>query len=311
MILGYPAAQKDVRFANKLYPANTVTLDDDGRYVVGLPAAGTYEISLDAAPLGMRTYTAGYHAGENHYDLEINGALLRVRLTQDGDVPKEPVLVRVRGPRDPIQQLVTTFDKLFEIDGLPFGVYVVSASTTSGLVSLDQTVVLNDKLSSATVWLDVSHERRALHVETDNGTAVKQATIYAEGGSQTLQVPTGLFPLPPLPLRTRIIVTAPDLAPTCIVVTGATEEQATLVTHTANVELRFLRIAGQPGVASGDLFGINGATCGVPLEHVSGQLVSRGEYDAIIVKLPVGQLQIDHNGTRTIFDVPGPPVVVK
>ena len=33
--------------------------------------------------------------------------------------------------------------------------------------------------------------------------------------------------------------------------------------------------------------------------------------DAVLVKLPIGQMQIERAGVRTIFDVPGFPVIVK
>jgi hypothetical protein len=136
--------------------------------------------------------------------------------------------------------------------------------------------------------------------------------VVSGGGSQSLQVPTGIFPLPPLAVRTPIFVTAPDFSPTCIIVTGANEEQATMIARIASIELRFPRPApGQPTVISGDLYGIPWASCPVPIERAGGQIVQRPGYDAVILKLPIGQMQIDRQGVRTVFDVPGFPVTVR
>ena len=147
-VLGAPLRQRELRFIDpksNTGDAATVTTDWDGQFVIGLPAAGVFDLSFETTQLGTRVYHPEFTFGENRFDLDVTGATLVVRITQDGGTPKGPVTVRIRGPRDTIERTIRDFSRPVQFDGLAFGNYIVSAKNSDGLQSLDQPVTLSEK----------------------------------------------------------------------------------------------------------------------------------------------------------------------
>lgn len=287
--------------------------DSEGAYHLQLDRPGNYAVEPRAARhLGAQSALARLQYGLNKFDLKLPESRLTVRLSRSDAKPiDEIVSVHIEGLAKSRGGFVQPKEgNVLEFAGLPHGNYVVTADTSSGLVSLSPAIAILSKITpEADVTLTLASSVGELRLIAGDGSPIQGARVQV--GARILnETQPGTFELKSVAPASNIVVSAAGFVPMCHVLLAKDVHQTTLVmSHgTHAFEIQFTPPIGGP---IGEITGLPGSTCPVPLAFTSfGATEDTKSTTVRIVGLPEGRFSYTPSRLipPQIMEVPGPAI---
>lgn len=285
----------------------------DGAYRLAVDRPGAYAVEVRAARrLGAESHLARLQAGVNRFDLKLSETRLTVKL-QRADRRSIDEIVQVHitgGAKDRSGIVLPDEGNALDFAGVPYGDYVITADTSSGMVSVQPgTVSISKNTPAANVTVTLASNIGELRLITGDRNPVSGARVQVNALILS-EITPGVFELKSASPGTEMLISAPGLIPICHVLTANDFPLSTLVMSRGAhaVEINFTpRISGPLG----EITGLPGSTCPVPLGITTfGATEDATSTTVRILGLPEGRFS--YSPTRVtpaqIMEVPGPPL---
>lgn len=288
----------------------------DGTYRVRLAGPGKYIARIESAKyVWTWTDTVDVSAGLNRFDWTIPGGVLRVRiLREDGKPIDENVQLQCAGrgfhAAGPV--MTTEIGEPVVLTGLPFGEISCSADTNSGLVSDKLTV----RLTSTSPSVDSSLRLRLLlgkiELISAQGTPLPGARVTVANITLDEEpAGSGVYALTRVAPGAGMLITAPGHLPLCRRLKPTDFPSTQIVMSAAGTVPSVIRLTPRATRAPGQVFGLLGSECPVPLHALEPKLRQvNGQSTDITFALPAGTYQYQPYSLFPLqtFSVPGAPL---
>jgi len=285
--------------------------NDDGSYHLQLDRPGNYSVEARAARhLGAQSLLARLQDGFNTFDVNLTESRLTVRLLRSDAKPiDEIVSVHIDGLGKAKSGFVMPKEgNVLEFAGIPLGNYVVTADTSSGLVSLAPANTTISKTNpEAEVTLTLASSIGELRLIAGDGSPIQGARVQV--GARILEeTQPGTFELKSVAPASHVVISAPGFVPMCHMLLAKDMHQTTVAMSrgTHAVEINFTPPIHAP---IGEITGLPGSTCPVPLAFTSFVTTEDMTSTTLrIVGLPEGRFSYTPSRLipPQIMEVPGP-----
>ena len=252
---GQPLASREVIFQPVELPSRVTRTDATGSYAVTLQGPGEYFVVLEAVPFDRRPVTV--KAGANALDIDFAGG----QITVEVEGLSSDVMVELHsGPSFAARRIRPREQHSWE--GLKFGEYVVSAT---GYRVHAVRVDLSESNATELVRLRLGGHSSELHLVDDGGRPVPGVS-FPNLNQQPVELSPGRFQLDAVAPKTSLRIRPPNgFAPTCRIV-RVDESSDVVIGKSQPGSIVFEGIQPiQLGRGSGQIQGVQGSECAVPL----------------------------------------------
>ena len=294
---GLPLAGVRMFFHTAGIQVADATTRRDGGFEAGLDGPGDYIVIIGTSDTLWSTYReVTLSPGANVVDVDLPPTTVDVAFTADGLKNGDVVQVAVLGPTAPTKADTVSFftwraGARVRFVGIGFGAYVLTAFTGSDATKrltaeTPATFVLTPDRPTANVDLRLIDRRLALEVLDPNGSPIDYADALAL--RQRLERDSaGHFDLSHVPAGVPLLVSASGWLPACVITEANGRQVVTLQPRGPNRLV--LNLLGGPGRPVGDLDGLPGTGCPVPVAALDVDLASATAADRLtIAGLPEG-----------------------
>lgn len=293
----------------------TTLTDDQGRYQVSSDSTGSHLLIVRALPRFTSTLrTVNLREGGQEYSPVLPDTKVTVRVHRPKGRPKnESVQLHLYGPSSETfgerAGIVTAKDPdAFDLVGMEYGEYRLSGSTGDGFSSGSAiTFRLATDRPAAEVDLRFERLRGRLSTVDESGRTVSGTHVSVH--SRTLPETTpGTFELSGVSVGDHLIAVAPGRAAVCHVVQRGDFPSVALTLPAATGAGEVVYDAQVP-LPPGEIVGLPGSTCAVPLSEIRHERSSRSPLAFRFFDLPEGRYSIRGSPEGRLIDlnVPGPP----